>query len=162
VDPPQRLYERPKRQFVAEFIGSPSMNLIPVELQSRGGAVSAVWADQRLRVPDLETDAARDGALLGVRPETLSVADEADQYTLRCDVEVTESLGDTLLVHGRTGGASVRVQLPPHADVTEGQSHHFRCDPTRMHLFDADSGDVLYQSGADEPDRTSATTRTDD
>ena len=147
VDPPQDLYERPEGRFVAEFIGSPPMNLIPVTLRTRDGVVTAVWDDQRLRIPGFDqpgVDGTR--ATLGVRPETLTLADRDEPFTLQCIVSVTESLGENLLVHGRTGDTSIRVRLPPRADVSKGGEYHFRCDPDRLHLFDADSGAIVYQS----------------
>jgi len=93
VGTPQELYEQPVDVFTARFIGSPSMNLLPVT-----PAMAA-------KNPPLDT-----GQLLGVRPHDLLVAEGApsmEGFTLEADVTVIEPLGAETLVHLEAEGQSL-------------------------------------------------------
>jgi multiple sugar transport system ATP-binding protein len=104
VATPQELYERPVNLFVAEFIGSPAMNLVQVEL--RGGRVRL--GDQDLTVPD-SAFAARPGlkaydgndVVLGIRPEDLEDASVARNSAGRMTVEIDirEDMGAEVFAH---------------------------------------------------------------
>jgi sn-glycerol 3-phosphate transport system ATP-binding protein len=111
---PEEVYHRPASTFVASFIGSPPMNLLK---NAPGG---------------------RPGAIMGVRPEHLDLADSG--WPLR--VETTELLGAERLVYGRLGDEQVIVRheeghvAPPAPDSVI----HVRPREERVHWFDAGSG----------------------
>ena len=121
VGSPRELYENPKNVFVAQFIGSPKMNLLPC------GAGSS-----------LEAIAAKDAVQLGVRPEHITVVPSGKGH---CDgsVQVSEYLGadyfhyidcgDLGLLTIRTAGSDNEI---------EGQTVGLRFDTTRLHFFGAD------------------------
>ena len=127
---PEQVYQRPATTFVASFIGSPPMNLLPVAadgLRARAG-------EQFL---DLPGAAPRSGELiLGVRPEhcTLSAPGEPG-WPFK--VEAIEMLGAERLVYGQLGGGVYTVRLdatltPPRV----GETVHLHVERERLHWFD--------------------------
>ena len=153
VDSPQRLYDYPANRFVAEFIGDPAMNALEVAVESGADGADgarAVHPGFRLPLPDGDgLDAAVDSrAVLGVRPEDLSLADadvDADA-AIEATVTVTEPLGDSLLLECRVGDDRLKTQASPRSDVRSGDTVALTPDPDRLHLFDAETGTALYHS----------------
>ncbi len=145
VGTPLELYERPENEFVAQFIGSPAMNLLSgeivatgaqttVKLDGGGTAVSAVPtqdADKGLRVN------------IGVRPEDMVPAD-GDKVIYSGVVGITEALGEvTLLYYVSEGGAEpVIAKLPGiHKDV-RGTEVAMTAAPDKVQIFH--DGKSLY------------------
>jgi multiple sugar transport system ATP-binding protein len=110
IDVPQVLYDRPANLFVAEFIGSPSMNLVMADLAREDGGLVARFGGQQLRVPE-QLLGARTGlrgyegkrVALGIRPEDIEDADvagaAAGDSRLRVTVDIREDMGAEVLVH---------------------------------------------------------------
>jgi multiple sugar transport system ATP-binding protein len=110
VDTPQVLYEQPRNLFVAEFIGSPAMNLVLAELARENGALWARFGEYRLRLAD--TTVTRHPGLarfegrtvvLGIRPEDMedaSLLHEASaQHRLPVVCDIREDMGSEVYVH---------------------------------------------------------------
>jgi multiple sugar transport system ATP-binding protein len=108
---PQELYERPANLFVAEFIGSPAMNLVQADLAAQNGQVSARFRSGNLPVPQSVT-AARPGLaafadkriIVGIRPEDLDDASLARFETsavLPVQVDIREDMGAEVYAHFR-------------------------------------------------------------
>jgi sn-glycerol 3-phosphate transport system ATP-binding protein len=115
IGAPLEIYAKPATVFVASFIGSPPMNLIP-----------------------------RDGRLLGVRPEHLEPC-AASEAMLTIEVDLIEPLGADTLVYGHIGdGESARVaaRLPADAKATAGKLP-VRYAQANLHWFDAQTGKRL-------------------
>jgi multiple sugar transport system ATP-binding protein len=121
VAKPQELYDRPRNLFVAEFIGSPAMNLIGVDLARADGRFVAKFAgsDAALEIGDrvLDTRPALkrfEGKriILGVRPEDIEDAELAgggpDGRRLSALVDIREDMGSEVFVHFDVGGKAVR------------------------------------------------------
>lgn len=146
VAPPQQLYDFPETRFVAEFIGDPAMNIIPVTVED------GIAEHPAFSVPLPGYDGSGD-RLLGVRPEDLGTVEEgAGQPVIEAEVVVTEPLGDTLLLYCRTeGGTEFKVQSDPRQNLTAGDSVTLAYDPERLHVF-AESGEALYHSARREDD----------
>jgi multiple sugar transport system ATP-binding protein len=121
IDSPQGLYDRPANLFVAEFIGSPSMNIVGCDLVRSNGGYDAVFVGgrQRVRLPTslLNERSAlprfeNKRLILGIRPEDIedaSVAgDGADGRSLEATVDIREDLGSEVLVHFGVGAPPVR------------------------------------------------------
>jgi multiple sugar transport system ATP-binding protein len=119
VAKPQDLYDRPRNLFVAEFIGSPAMNLIGVDLSYSDGRVVAKFGDSTLEVgeqvlvrrPGL---AAFEGKriILGVRPEDLEdeafATDASPGRRLSAQVDIREDMGSEVFIHFGVAGKAVR------------------------------------------------------
>src|SRR5882724_11908373 len=138
-DTPEAVYERPANQFVAGFIGSPTMNFFPVE--QRGDAF-AFSHDGAAAVVDAKHEALlrRAGkAVLGIRPEHFAVAAEGVGIV----VKLVEPLGSDTLIHFDLAGASAIARIDPALRPKVGDRLSLRPQPGKMHLFDADNGQVL-------------------
>jgi multiple sugar transport system ATP-binding protein len=118
VAKPQELYDRPRNLFVAEFIGSPAMNLVDVDLARANGALVATFGGSSLRVgesvlsdrPALKRFEGR-RLILGVRPEDIEDAELAggapDGQHLSAVVDIREDMGSEVFVHFGIGGKAV-------------------------------------------------------
>jgi sn-glycerol 3-phosphate transport system ATP-binding protein len=135
IGTPTDLYRKPATRFVAGFLGSPAMNIMPATMED--GAVSVGGVPIRIAGPH----GARAGAAveLGMRPEDLRLGPSGQG--LPFSVEFVEELGATQLVHGRVGGAPVTVQVP--TGQAPSGSAGLTVDPAATHLFDPTTGDRL-------------------
>ncbi len=119
LDVPQTLYERPVNLFVAEFIGSPAMNLVGADIVRENGSLYAQFGDHKLSIDD--DVLSRRPALkrfegkpliLGIRPEDLEDAALAGgappERRLSAVVDIREDMGSEVFVHFGSGGRPVR------------------------------------------------------
>jgi multiple sugar transport system ATP-binding protein len=113
VGSPNDLYERPVNLFVAEFIGSPAMNLVGADIVKDNGSLRAVFGDNSLDVhgrPQLAAFAGR-RVILGIRPEDLDdahIAGRSESGTIAAVVDIREDLGSEVFVHFGVGAPAVR------------------------------------------------------
>jgi multiple sugar transport system ATP-binding protein len=141
---PMELYQWPANLFVAQFIGSPPMNLLPVEAISAG---QLQLGSRKLAVegPLAEALAARAGQGLtgGLRPEHFRLA-PATNRNLRAEVSHGEALGNEQLLTCRLaeGDHLVQVRVGPEESLPPGSTVHLDVDPRGWRLFDA-AGDAL-------------------
>ena len=149
VDTPLNLYRRPANQFVAQFIGSPPMNFLPVTFNREGMlsgphlkhsiAFSAVTEARS----DLSEISPTRSLLLGFRPErampaSLETADIVGQ------VELVEVLGaQTLVVTRLAADLAVQVTVAPELGYRPGERVGWKLNEDRLHLFDGDSGTAI-------------------
>jgi len=111
--PPQELYREPRNLFVAEFIGSPAMNLVGVDLERSNASLVAAFGDSRLTLDDSPALAPFVGKrmILGVRPEHIEDAaiasDAPEDRRLAAVVDIREDLGSDVYVHFGVGGLPV-------------------------------------------------------
>jgi multiple sugar transport system ATP-binding protein len=173
VASPQELYDRPANLFVAEFIGSPAMNLVRATLA--GGKVS--FRGGMLRVPD-SVYASRAGLkayegrelVVGIRPEDIEDASLARNGgdILVVEVDIREDMGSEVFVHFEIGGKAVRgedvkaavgEEAAEVADVKgnvwvarvdrdtkakERERIDLAVDTSRLHFFDPETGNAIY------------------
>lgn len=139
---PAEIYERPANTFVATFMGSPPMNLVPVTLD---GAKLAFDSGATIALPpgfDLQSLAGRK-LMLGLRPEWIASADVNDAAAITMKVEVVEPTGPDLYVALNLGGREIMARLPAGASVQPGSLARFSIDTNKVILFDADTGVAL-------------------
>jgi multiple sugar transport system ATP-binding protein len=129
VDTPQVLYDNPKNEFVAGFIGSPSINLVESELARSNGNLEVSLGEHKLTVDDQLVrnrsglaDYVGKKVILGIRPEDFedtSIEPDAPQdRRLKVTADLTEPLGSEVLVHFSTGATGV-ISSAAAADVGE-------------------------------------------
>src|SRR5215210_977411 len=150
---PEELYTRPQNLFVAGFIGSPAMNLVPVEPATSDGSVVLRHDGFVVRVPDRFADAAgaRDGRamVVGLRPEHLEVVDGTvpeGSATVPAVVDVVEYLGDEQLVHLHAGEVELVAKLPVEPRLHAGQDVTLAVPCAKLYLFDRESESALAVS----------------
>ncbi|HZM72175.1 MAG TPA: sn-glycerol-3-phosphate ABC transporter ATP-binding protein UgpC [Candidatus Polarisedimenticolia bacterium] len=154
VGTPQNLYDHPNNRFVAGFIGSPSMNFADVATNGGGPAATLNGDGLTATVPSRYRDALGqkpDRKLVaGFRPEHLELGEVADSASIRGTAEVVEYLGNEELLHvtvqGRTDDI-VAVVASAHR-VKPGDVLDLKVPLSRLHLFDADSGEALAATAA--------------
>ncbi len=132
---PLEVYDRPANIFVAEFIGSPGMNLLHGIIDG-----DSVVTKAGVRLPLAKSNGARQGqkVVYGVRPEHLDIG-----KGFGATVVVTEPTGPELHVYADAGGAEVCAVLRDRVDVQRGQKIELSPRLSEIHLFDAESGKVI-------------------
>jgi len=130
IDKPQVLYERPRNLFVAEFIGSPAMNLVAAELARSDGEVWVEFGDHRLRLEPatLEARPALAGfeereVVLGIRPEDMEDAailhDSHPDRRLSVICDIREDMGSEVYAHFSVAAKAVTTDEVVEALVVE-------------------------------------------
>jgi multiple sugar transport system ATP-binding protein len=143
VDTPRAMYDKPNNVFVAGFIGSPAMNLLPMQFD--GDVVHFGGADVRVPRSAVEEVGATRSVTLGVRPEDMEVA--AEGAGLPVEVDVVEELGADAYVYGtatvgderRAVIARVDGRTPPE----KGAVLHLAPRPGALHMFAGESGERI-------------------
>ena len=130
---PLELYDHPANQFVAGFIGSPSMNFIG-GTQQGGAVVTASGA----RLPLGAAQAANDGRAMtyGIRPEHLDIADDG----FEAEVVVIEPTGSETQLFARLGEQEIVAIFRERHAFAPGQKIRLKPRAAVAHLFDASSG----------------------
>ncbi len=135
---PLDLYDHPVNLFVAGFIGSPSMNMLPATQRGNGPDAQVELADgTRLPAPRGSTGSDGQAVVFGTRPEHLSLVGEGGIAT---EVAVVEPTGADTFVACRHGGRELSVVFRDRHAFTPGSTIHLLPDLQRAHLFDAGSG----------------------
>ena len=116
---PQEIYDRPVSMFVAEFIGSPPMNLLPVNAGLAKGTRALRVNGATVAVPELHEDVAPTELALGVRPEHIRFDDSSP---LRGSVFGAEYLGTTQIVTVTTEHGPIKARLPASTPVRTGET----------------------------------------
>ena len=135
---PEEVYRRPASLFVAGFVGSPGMNLIPGRVL--GGAFHPAGDAGPLPLPPGCTVAEGRDLIFGIRPENLSLATSDTPGAVGAMIEVVELTGPEQLVHLRMGPHRLLASLPPTSRLTAGTVCHISIDPTAAVFFDATTG----------------------
>jgi len=130
---PEDIYARPATRFVAEFIGSPAMNMIPAVRSGAGAAANGV---------ELELTAAQRAAMqtsqagklvYGLRPESVRFSDDGVPGTLR----FTEPTGPETYATVETAVGNLTLRVPGYMVAKVGDAVHVKWSPEAVHLFDA-------------------------
>jgi multiple sugar transport system ATP-binding protein len=141
VGSPLELYHHPANLFVAGFIGSPRMNLLPATVASAdGGGLSAALPGGGAVTVPVEAGRAAPGAnvTLGIRPEALR---PDPQGTIAGEVSHVERLGGLTLIHvALAGGGTAIVQIEGSDPVRAGETIRLSARPESCHVFDAEGG----------------------
>lgn len=147
IGTPLEVYARPASTFVASFIGSPPMNLVPVARTNGGQGEAQMRVEQK---EGAQGQAATLGhlpmglhlperALLGLRPEHIEPCAEHEAIA-RIDVRLVEALGADSFAYGTLGGQPVVVRLDSNMPVRGGDRLPITASAEHLHFFDADSG----------------------
>jgi multiple sugar transport system ATP-binding protein len=136
---PLELYDHPANLFVAGFIGSPAMNLLPGTLRRNGSGPAEVEFPDGTRVSAPRNAGGVDGqsVVFGTRPEHLALADGSG---IAAEVAVVEPTGADTFVSCRHHGADLSVVFRERHQFSPGSTIHLQPDLAHAHLFDAGSG----------------------
>ena len=140
VGAPREIYERPVNRWVAGFVGSPRINLLPCRPEGSELVGEHGWSLPR---PPWAPGESGRPLLLGVRAEDLSLDRRYEAATLGGALYALEPLGDRTLVDVDLGGAVIKVKARPSVTGTPGEPLRVAVDLARAHLFDAETGDAV-------------------
>ena len=172
VAKPQELYDRPRNLFVAEFIGSPAMNLVGADLAKSNGGLEVKFGGTSLRFgervlsarPALPRFEGR-RLILGVRPEDIEDASFGEGERLKAVVDIREDMGSEVFVHFGVGAKAVLgedvkaavgedaaevkgsawvARLDRETSASERERIELAVDTNRLHFFDPETGDGIY------------------
>ncbi|MFS4582447.1 ABC transporter ATP-binding protein [Phaeobacter sp. C3_T13_0] len=138
VGTPLDLYERPENEFVAQFIGSPAMNLIPGTVVATGARTTVQLDSDEEVIANIPTTNADQGLRVnvGVRPEDLVATGEGGAL-IDSRVDIVEALGEVtvLYIASETGQEPLIAKLPGIHKGLRGTSVRLHADPAKLHLF---------------------------
>ncbi len=137
---PDEIYNRPQCIYVADFIGSPSMNFFDGQFEN------GVFTNADLTVPMtgydyVSANTAACTAVLGIRPEHIVTGELVNSAPIQLDsvVEIVEPMGADTLVYAKVGSSSIRIRMDGQARVSPGDELKIGVDASRASLFDKTS-----------------------
>lgn len=149
VGTPLELYEKPENEFVAQFIGSPAMNLLPGEIVETGSQTRVkVAMGEGVIASNIPTKDSDRGLKVnvGIRPEDMVATDGTD-YAFAGKVEILEALGEVTQLYFRKHpqqDSPVIAKLPGIQTNARDRELHMTADPAKVHLF-SNGRSLLYR-----------------
>jgi multiple sugar transport system ATP-binding protein len=148
VDTPHNVFQHPANLFVAGFIGTPQMNLLPATLTGSDGGRNADFSieggqsmkiDVDPRISELQPGTR---VTLGVRPRNLEISHQPVEGGLSTKIDIVEPMGAETLAHLHDGLHDLRLVTDWRVPLAEGDHVHTRFPPGTTHVFTED-GQVL-------------------
>ena len=148
VGPPMEVYKNPADTFVAGFLASPPMNLLPARLEAVDGGLEVAAGPIRLPIEGGYADHADRDVILGIRPEDFSSEPSQGSATIALALAVVaiEALGPEVILIGSTADKTlpeIAARMPRDFRVPIGSQVPLYLDPSRIHLFDATTTKAL-------------------
>ncbi|PRX10690.1 UNVERIFIED_ORG: carbohydrate ABC transporter ATP-binding protein (CUT1 family) [Martelella mediterranea] len=139
IGEPMEIYSRPVSEFVARFVGSPTMNFLDVEITDENGFARAKFPDGASLQTDIPTAELPEKQMkLGIRAEAVKCVSDAAQATTEGKVDVLERLGDRTLLYTRLSDDRIIVAEDIGLSRARiGDTVHLAFDGSACHLFDA-------------------------
>jgi multiple sugar transport system ATP-binding protein len=134
---PREIYDHPATMFVADFIGSPSMNFLRFEGGFRPGDRAVTLGGTTIETPELREEAGGRKLALGVRPEHVLLSDSAPY---RGRIEAAEYLGTTQIVTLSTPHGTIKARTPSGQVARVGETVGLAFTPSTLSLFDEGTG----------------------
>ena len=139
IGTPLDLYDKPANQFVAGFIGSPSMNFLKGKVKANGS--NGFEGPNGVKLPLKTAPANSDGrpAVYGIRPEHFTIADDGAE----AEIVVVEPTGSETQVFAKLGGEEIVAVFRERHQFKPGEKIRLKPDSTLVHLFDEATGKRL-------------------
>jgi len=133
VGTPKDIYSKPNTKFVAEFIGSPQMNIFNCKINNGVAKIDnhSFNLNKSLNVED---------ASIGIRPDDMQISDSG---SITCKANLVEYLGSDMIIYSSIGNQEFSCKLSSKIDVKAGDDFKFDIDPSLIHVFDNSSGKRL-------------------
>ena len=149
IGSPAEIYNSPANIFVADFMGSPAMNLIPATTTSNGsGTVIKINSQTHgtLELHDARNTNLPAEIVMGIRPEDIvdpAMRTDIAAQKLDCHIDIVEPAGADTYVVMQLGGKHVTARLPSETDVTAGADYRLAFDLSKVSYFSPDTGSRL-------------------
>jgi len=150
TDTPEKIYKYPKNRFVAEFIGTPKMNMLPARIENRNGAYFLVMGKADYAIPEtrFEREAlagfSDKGVTAGFRAEDIFTGGPQGGQAF---VELTETMGPETFIHLNFEGNAIISRQPGIAALPAGKTAGVEFNMKNVHLFDDETGASLPYVG---------------
>ena len=133
VGTPKDIYSKPNTKFVAEFIGSPQMNIFNCKIDNGIAKIdnNSINLNKSLNVDD---------ASIGIRPDDIQISDSG---SITCKANLVEYLGSDMIIYSSIGDQEFSCKLSSKIDVKAGDEFKFDIQPSLVHVFDNSSGKRL-------------------
>jgi len=144
IGTPLECYYEPANQFVAGFIGSPSMNFIegtPADGELQLDLIRYPLTDEQQSAIE---SAAASSVTVGIRPEDIELTDEDGPRTMEMNVSVVEPMGSMNLLHLEQDGIEITASVTGEHIVDEGDRVRVRFPADRIHAFDQQTGTAVF------------------
>jgi sn-glycerol 3-phosphate transport system ATP-binding protein len=127
---PKEIYSRPNTKFVAEFIGSPQMNLFNCKIESGVALIDSkkINLDKSINIED---------ASIGVRPDDIQIIDNGQYSSV---ANLVEYLGSEMIIYSSIGDQQFSCKLSSKIELKAGDSFNFNINPSIVHVFDNTTG----------------------
>lgn len=156
VGDPNELYQQPANRFVAEFIGSPQMNVFPAAIERTANETFALIGGKKItvnaeRAAKIDLPEGKSEVFIGIRPEDLYVEEENlvkyPDSQIDANIEVREPLGSDIYLYMTVPGVdkTVTARVLPTYDGKMDETVKLALDTERMHVFDCESGASLIR-----------------
>ncbi len=132
LDTPENIYNQPSSRFVAEFIGSPPMNFLNMEINEKNGKKFLKNDSLELPVPDSMKKLGENAVIMGFRPNEIELV---SQGGISGTVTVVEFLGTEKLVYLKLGVNTISILVPSEEKIKSGENLQFNLKPEALHLF---------------------------
>ncbi|HEU4754637.1 MAG TPA: ABC transporter ATP-binding protein [Armatimonadota bacterium] len=143
---PDEIYRRPANVWVAQFMGSPPMNLFRGRLEEGGFVGAAFRAPLPAELPARLRPGAGPEVNLGARAEDIAVSGADEPGAVAGRVLVREPVGSDVFLTLDVNGERLVLRAAPDCPADRGETVHFRLNAGRIHLFDAATGETLLGS----------------
>ena len=133
VGTPKDIYSKPNTKFVAEFIGSPQMNIFNCKIDNGIAKIdnNSIILDKSINTDD---------ASIGIRPDDIQISDSG---SISCKANLVEYLGSDMIIYSSIGDQEFSCKLSSKIDVKAGDEFKFDINPSLIHVFDNSSGKRL-------------------
>ena len=127
---PKEIYSKPNTKFVAEFIGSPQMNLFNCKIESGTALIDnkKINLDKSINLED---------ASIGVRPDDIQIIDNGQYSSV---ANLVEYLGSEMIIYSSIGDQQFSCKLSSKIELKAGDKFNFDINPSIVHVFDNTSG----------------------
>ena len=148
IDPPHQIFDYPKTLFVAQFIGTPPMNTFKGTLLLENNQVlfssNSVTCSLNEEKTEMLRNHINNEVYLGIRPSHLSIAEDHEINIIEGSLEVSEMLGDEVLIHAKSEDGSFSCKVDPQkVNNLNNNLLRFSFNIDKVHIFDAASGENL-------------------
>ncbi|HEY8437121.1 MAG TPA: ABC transporter ATP-binding protein [Candidatus Limnocylindrales bacterium] len=139
IGTPDDVYDRPANIFVAEFIGSPPMNLMTATRKDGTVVTAGGWQiSVPAGVPESDAD-----VTVGLRPEGIDIVADGAEDSQRAEVVAVEPFGSEVIVDVTLGEQSMKIRTAPDVRPAPGSKIALRADPAAVRLFDRATGAAI-------------------
>jgi multiple sugar transport system ATP-binding protein len=142
VGEPLECYHRPTNQFVAGFIGSPSMNFLPVTHGDGTLEHDTFSYSISMETTDNLADASRE-LTLGIRPEHIELVESTRENAIETTIQVVEPMGEVTYGYFEIEGETYTVSIDGEYRMEAGTQVHIAFPEKKIHLFDGRTGEAV-------------------